>query len=163
MTQNRRWQRVSVWLLMLGLLGFSCLWQGCILPHGPKGQLVTSLHRTIEVVEPRRDTPPRTLVARFRVVEAEGVSKELRGQTVSLAIQPPDRLRLALSIKGEKYELGRAGDDRHLKAALGQAARDVDLLHLRAAGERHPAAREQRVDVRRVETAATAPMHDRSG
>jgi outer membrane lipoprotein-sorting protein len=79
--------------------------------------LVTSLRHTYDVIEPPRHAPPRTFVARFRVVAAEGVSKDFQGQTVAVAIQPPDRLRLALNIKGDNYELGRDGEDIWIYAA----------------------------------------------
>jgi len=50
------------------------------------------------------------LVAGLRVVEAEGLPKELMGREVEFAFQLPDRLRLVAEVDGKAYRLGRDGE-----------------------------------------------------
>jgi len=50
---------------------------------------------------------PQTFSTRLEFVKADGLPKELRGQSATLALQAPDRLRLSADYKGKTYALGR--------------------------------------------------------
>ena len=107
----RRMLRLPVILIFTLVLLFSA---GCALfqhvgQRSPEGLLVASLLKIHDVVEPPRGTPARTFEARFKVIEAEGVSQNIVGREFGVAVQPPDRLRLTLCIKDRNFRLGRDG------------------------------------------------------
>ena len=106
------------WLLIAPVLGL--LASGCrtLPPAEREGDQLFSatLHRIVSLVEPPKDAPPQTLVARYRLVEAEGVSKKIPTDQIELALQAPDHLRVALRGKGRDYELGRNGQQIWISA-----------------------------------------------
>jgi len=53
----------------------------------------------------------QTFSTRLELVKAEGLPKEFRGQSATLAVQAPDRLTLSASVKGKAYSLGRDGQE----------------------------------------------------
>src|SRR5207247_8589926 len=44
---------------------------------------------------------------RIEIVKAQGLSKELAGQSATLAFQAPDRLTISADYKGKTYQVGR--------------------------------------------------------
>lgn len=110
--------------VQMGLCGLVCLFAaGCVLlpppvaQDSPPGLLLDSLNAMVRVVEPARDREARTFHARFKIVEAEGVSDKFRGQEVELALQAPDRLFLKATISGKQFHLGRNGQELWIYAA----------------------------------------------
>ena len=55
---------------------------------------------------------PQTFSAKVKLLKAEGAPKELLGRELDLAFQAPARLRLAASVDGSAYTLGRDGQRR---------------------------------------------------
>ena len=58
------------------------------------------------ILEPSADGA-QTFSTRLEFLKAEGLPKELRGQSATLAVQAPDRLLLSAEFKGGTYALGR--------------------------------------------------------
>lgn len=75
----------------------------------PADLLASALDRLVRLIEPPADTPPQTLTARLELTQAEGLPKGAGGQSVELAFQAPDRLRLAAHVGSRSYLLGRNG------------------------------------------------------
>jgi hypothetical protein len=61
------------------------------------------LTRVVRLVEPTNNDSPRTLVTTLKVLKAEGLPKELVGQSFDLAFQAPDHLRLSAQWQGQKF------------------------------------------------------------
>src|SRR5206468_6524921 len=55
---------------------------------------------------------PQTFSTRLEFVKAQGLPKELHGQSATLAVQAPDRLTPSAQVKGKACSLGRDGQDR---------------------------------------------------
>jgi len=60
---------------------------------------------------------PQTFSTRLELIKAEGLPKELRGQSATLAVQAPDRLTLSAEVKGKACSLGRDGQELWLYVA----------------------------------------------
>jgi hypothetical protein len=65
-----------------------------------------ALTRLVRLVEPTNDTP-RTFTTSIKILKADGLPKELAGQTLELAFQAPDRLRLAAQYERQNVSVGR--------------------------------------------------------
>src|SRR5437867_248329 len=60
---------------------------------------------------------PQTFSTRLEFVKAQGLPKELHGQSATLAVQAPDRLTRAAQVKGKDCALGRDGQELWLYVA----------------------------------------------
>jgi hypothetical protein len=65
------------------------------------------LQKTASLVEPSQGSEPQTFSARFEIVKAEGLPKQLAGRSALLAVQAPDRLMLSAEYKDKTYAAGR--------------------------------------------------------
>ena len=77
----------------------------------PAEILAAALTETVSVIDPRPEAAPRTLTARVRIARGDGIPRELLGREMELAWQAPDRLKLAAEVDGERYSLGREGQE----------------------------------------------------
>src|SRR6188768_162344 len=75
----------------------------------PQQILVRTLQKIVTIVEPAQDTPPPAFRAEIRFDKADGLPKQLAGQSAVLAFQAPDHVTLAARYKNESYALGRDG------------------------------------------------------
>ncbi len=67
--------------------------------------------RIITLVEPGAEVKPQTFTADLELSQSEGISKELTGKSLAVAFQAPDKARLSMTIDGNEYSLGRAGQN----------------------------------------------------
>lgn len=104
-------------LLLVGVLGGSCALMSHYSADSPKGIFVASVDRLASAVEPDKAAPPRTLVAHYKVVDVAGVSAKFVGNEITMAVQGPDHLRLAASVKGRDFQFGRNGEQLWVYAA----------------------------------------------
>src|SRR5215471_4224540 len=75
--------------------------------NAPARLFADALVRVVRLVEPTNSESPRTLVTSLKVVKADGLPKELVGQSFDLAFQAPDHLRLSAQWQGQKFIVGR--------------------------------------------------------
>ena len=75
------------------------------------------LHKVVNLVEPAAGAAPQTFSAKLKLTQADGAPKQLAGQQLELAFQAPARLRLAASVEGKAYTLGRDGQQLWVHAA----------------------------------------------
>ena len=66
-----------------------------------------TLQKLVGIVEPTPGAEVRTFSTRLEIVRAEGLPKELAGQSATLAFQAPDRLAVSAEYKGKTYSAGR--------------------------------------------------------
>lgn len=71
--------------------------------NAPVRLFADALTRVVRLVEPTNNDSPRTLVTTLKVIKAEGLPKELLGQSFDVAFQAPDHLRLSAQWQGEKF------------------------------------------------------------
>lgn len=83
----------------------------------PQELLSAALMATAAVIEPREGAAPRALTTRVKIVRGDGIPRELLGRELELAWQAPDRLRLAAEVDGQRYSLGRDGQELWALAA----------------------------------------------
>jgi len=67
--------------------------------------------RVVHIVQPATNEPPQTFTATLKLVKGDGLSKQLLGQELQLAVQAPDHLRLATEWDGHPYQVGRDGQE----------------------------------------------------
>jgi hypothetical protein len=77
----------------------------------PQDLLGNALGKWADIIEPRPGAPSQTFSATLRVVEAQGFSQRLIGQSAEIAFQAPDRLRLAARVQDRELHAGRLGQD----------------------------------------------------
>lgn len=82
----------------------------------PQEILGATVGQLAALIEPAAGTPPKTLTATLRLVEAEGFGQGLAGHRAHLAFQAPDRLTLTTEIQGRELQLGRDGQQLWLCA-----------------------------------------------
>jgi len=58
--------------------------------------LDSAIHHWLRLAQPKVDAPPRTFVARMKVVEAKGLPSEAQDATADIAYQAPDHLRITV-------------------------------------------------------------------
>jgi outer membrane lipoprotein-sorting protein len=61
----------------------------------------------VTLVEPAPGSELQTFSTRIEITKADGLPKELSGQSAALAFQAPDRLTLSAEYKGKSYAAGR--------------------------------------------------------
>lgn len=69
-----------------------------------------AITRLTRLMNPPTNEPPRTVTAGLRILKAEGLPQDLRGQRLELAFQPPDRLQLSASYQGQQFVICRDGE-----------------------------------------------------
>src|SRR4026208_2471238 len=69
----------------------------------PSELFKAALQKTASLIEPSQGRGPQSCAARFDIVKAEGLPKELSGRSASLALQAPDRLLVSAEYKGKTY------------------------------------------------------------
>ena len=69
------------------------------------------LRRWADVVEPRPGQAPKTFTTSVTITKADGLPDELKGATLDLAFQGPDRLRVTADVRGATYAAGRDGQE----------------------------------------------------
>lgn len=82
----------------------------------PQEILGAAVGKLMTVIEPPAGAPPRTLTTTLRIVEAEGLGKDLVGRSAQVAFQAPDRLAVTVEIEGRELQLGRNGQELWLFA-----------------------------------------------
>jgi hypothetical protein len=82
----------------------------------PQEVLGSAVGRLMTLIEPPAGAAPRTLTTTLRIVEAEGLGKDLAGRGAQIALQAPDRLAVTVEIEGRELQLGRNGQELWLFA-----------------------------------------------
>ncbi len=96
-------------------LTLALLWWA-MLPVGHAAQnsaqlFAAALQQVANLIEPPANTAPKTFVATLKMLQADGLPQALLGREMELAWQAPDRLRLGLQIDGQRFVLGRDGQE----------------------------------------------------
>jgi hypothetical protein len=63
------------------------------------------------IIEPPPGAAAQTFSAKLKLAKAEGLPKDLAGRTLDLSFQSPDRLLLRATIDGQKFSVGRIGQE----------------------------------------------------
>jgi hypothetical protein len=79
--------------------------------NSPAYLLTRAVTRVAQIFETPTNGAPRTFTARLKVMKADGLPKELVGREASVAVQSPDRLRVAIQWDGQDIVIGRAGQE----------------------------------------------------
>ena len=66
-----------------------------------------ALHKLASVIDPSPDAEAKTISTKLEITKAEGLPKNVAGQSASVAYQAPDRLLLWAEFSGRKFSLGR--------------------------------------------------------
>ena len=77
----------------------------------PAEIFASAVRKLAAVIEPAADAPAQTVRARIELTRSEGLPKEFKNQSATLAFQAPDRLSLSASLKDRKFALGRDGQE----------------------------------------------------
>ena len=75
--------------------------------NAPARLFADTLARVVRLIEPTNNDSPRTLVTTLKFVKADGLPKELVGQSFDMAFQAPDHLRLSARWEGQNFIVGR--------------------------------------------------------
>ena len=73
----------------------------------PLDLFTAAVQRIVSVVEPAPGAAPQSFSAKLKLLKADGAPKELLGRELEFAFQAPDHLRLAASVDGNAYTIGR--------------------------------------------------------
>jgi hypothetical protein len=76
----------------------------------PRQVLARAMAKWADLVEPREGAAPQTLTAQIKLVNSEGLPKEVMGLVADLAFQAPDELRVTGTAQGFTLSLGRDGN-----------------------------------------------------
>jgi hypothetical protein len=77
----------------------------------PAESLEATLQKIVALIEPAPGVESQTFSARLDVLKAEGLPKDVVGQSATLAFMAPDRLTLSAEYKGKTYAAGRVGQE----------------------------------------------------
>ncbi len=77
----------------------------------PQEVLGSAVGRMMTLIEPPADAAPRTLATTLRIVEAQGLGRDLAGRSAQIAFQAPDKLTLTVEIEGRELQAGRNGQE----------------------------------------------------
>lgn len=75
----------------------------------PPELLSAGFTRLLDILEPPFSAPTQTFAAEVKVVRAAGVGMSLGGRSAQVACQAPDRLTVSAEVDGNRYALGRFG------------------------------------------------------
>jgi len=84
--------------------------------NAPARLLAAALARLAQTFEVPTNGPAHTFTTTLKVLKAEGLPAELVGRSVTVALQPPDRLRLSVEWAGRELILGRDGQELWMHA-----------------------------------------------
>ena len=73
----------------------------------PSEILAATLAKIAGIIEPASGTVAQTVSARLEILKAEGLPKQVAGQSATLAYQAPDHLVVSADVSGKHYALGR--------------------------------------------------------
>ncbi|MCY2953202.1 MAG: C45 family autoproteolytic acyltransferase/hydrolase [Planctomycetota bacterium] len=73
----------------------------------PSQVFANLITRTLALIEPPDNTPPRTFSTRLVITKADGLPNDLLNATLDLAYQAPDHLRLTATYRNQTYALCR--------------------------------------------------------
>ena len=73
----------------------------------PSQVFANFITRTLALIEPADNTPPRTFSTRLVITQADGLPNDLLNATLDLAYQAPDHLLLTASYRNQTYALCR--------------------------------------------------------
>jgi len=104
-----RFHPVHALILALGLVALARAGEPAAL--SPQELLGAVVGKLVAVLEPGDRALPQTLSTTVRVVEADGLGRGWAGQTVELAFQAPDRLRVTARVQGRELHAGRSGQE----------------------------------------------------
>lgn len=107
--------RQAVYLLILALLAPSAAPAQPTETNSPVQVLSGALARVALLFQPTNNSP-RTFTTVVKINQAGGLPKELAGQEMDLAFQAPDRLRLSAAMDGQRYIVGRDGQELWIHA-----------------------------------------------
>jgi isopenicillin-N N-acyltransferase like protein len=111
--------------------------------NSPADLLRAAFVRVMDIIEPTNNAAPATFTTSIRVLEAEGLPKEVVGRSARLAWQPPDHLALSVELDGDAWAMGRDGEDLWVHVAskkFGVVGRP-DLPKFKTAPEKRDATR----------------------
>lgn len=97
--------RLPLWVLLAAIPALAAQEA----PKTPVEIFAAAVQKIAGVIEPAKDAEPRTFTAHLELTKAEGLPKGYLGQTLDLAFQAPDRLRLAGKVDGKDVVAGRQG------------------------------------------------------
>lgn len=78
--------------------------------ESPRHILSDAVARWADLIEGRQAAAPQTLLARIRLIKADGLSRQFAGLTADLAYQAPDRLRVTAAAPDLNVSFGRDGN-----------------------------------------------------
>jgi len=77
-------------------------------PSTQPSQVLSSLiTRTLAMIEPAENAPPKTLSTHIIITKADGLPPDLLNSSLDLAYQAPDHLRLTATYRGQSYSVCR--------------------------------------------------------
>jgi isopenicillin-N N-acyltransferase-like protein len=80
-------------------------------PRSPAELLAGAVQKLVSIIEPASDAKPATFAARVELVKADGLPKDVVGQSARVAFQAPDRAIVSVTYKNESYSIGRDGQE----------------------------------------------------
>jgi len=105
--------------LLLTLL--VALWPFLTLAGDDTNQLLpvftAALNQVAALVEPATNEPPRTFTTTLKILQADGLPKELVGSQLELAMQAPDHVRIEGAWDGQQGIVCRDGQEVWINAA----------------------------------------------
>jgi hypothetical protein len=75
-----------------------------------------ALNQVAALVEPATNEPRRTFTTTLKILQADGLPKELVGSQLALAIQAPDHVRVAGAWEDQQWVVGRDGQEVWINA-----------------------------------------------
>ncbi|MGO8699014.1 MAG: C45 family autoproteolytic acyltransferase/hydolase [Limisphaerales bacterium] len=75
-----------------------------------------ALNQVAALVEPATNEPPRTFTTTLKILQADGLPKELLGSQLELALQTPDHVRVAGAWEGQQGVICRDGQEIWINA-----------------------------------------------
>src|SRR5687768_15088264 len=78
-------------------------------PKKPADILQATLARLTAIIEPAPNAAPKTLTTQLKITRSDGLPNQLKGATVDLAFQAPDRLLLTAKANSDTYQVARDG------------------------------------------------------
>ncbi len=70
-----------------------------------------AVQKVVSLVEPPAGEQARTFSSRLEILKADGLPKDVIGQSARIGYQAPDRVTISVDYKGETYSAGRNQED----------------------------------------------------
>jgi outer membrane lipoprotein-sorting protein len=103
--------RAAAWILVAALLLPRLAAGQQAETNSPSQVFAGALARLVAIFQPPTNEPSRTFTTTLKILKADGVSGELAGHELEVAVQAPDHLRLSTEWKHQHYIAGRNGED----------------------------------------------------